>query len=204
MNEGINENLPDGATALEPDDLDGLIPDYITTREDLNEFEKTNIQDALNWVRRQSFTSDNLLTLDFCINLHKRMFDQTWHWAGRFRVREVNIGNTPPHSISTQVRNALDNAAYWIQNNTFRVDEICLRLHREIVWIHPFPNGNGRHSRIYCDIVRQALGNDRFTWGNNNGNLVSADAQRAEYITALREADQGDYNRLLKFATSAR
>ncbi|WP_283163544.1 mobile mystery protein B [Brenneria tiliae] len=136
--------------------------------------------------------------------MHKRMFDETWQWAGRFRIREVNIGNTPPHMISTQVRNALDNVAYWVKNNTFKIDEICLRLHRDIVWIHPFPNGNGRHSRIFCDILRQSLGYEHFSWGNNSGNLASSDAQRLEYIAVLKEAVRGDYERLLKFATSAR
>ncbi|WP_021014253.1 hypothetical protein [Prodigiosinella confusarubida] len=53
MSEGINDNLPDGATELSPDDLVGLIPSYIETREDLNEFEKSNIQQALTWFRRQ-------------------------------------------------------------------------------------------------------------------------------------------------------
>ncbi len=204
MTEGINENLPAGAAELSPDDLMALIPDYITTREDLNEFEKENIQAALNWVRRQRLTCDNVLTVDFCLNLHKRMFDKTWRWAGKFRTREVNIGNTPPHMISTQVKNSLDNVAYWVQNDTFHINEICLRLHREIVWIHPFSNGNGRHSRIFCDILRRALGKQNFTWGNHAGNLASADAHRLEYITALREADRGDYRRLINFATSAR
>jgi len=47
MSERINEGLPEGATELSPDDLVGLIPDYIDTRENLNQFEKSNIQNAL-------------------------------------------------------------------------------------------------------------------------------------------------------------
>ena len=39
----INDNLPEGATELSPDELQGLIPDYISTRRELNEFEKQNI-----------------------------------------------------------------------------------------------------------------------------------------------------------------
>lgn len=202
MSEAINNNLPEGATELSPDDMVGLIPDYIMTREDLNEFEKMNIQQALLWLDKQRLTLDQVLADDFCRKLHKMMFNATWEWAGQFRLREVNIGNTPPYHISTNVRETLENVRYWVENKIFPIDEICLRLHREIVWIHPFPNGNGRHSRIYCDVLRSVLGQGRFSWSNNVDELVDANAQRNEYITALREADQGNYERLLRFAKS--
>lgn len=200
MSEIINDGLPEGATELSPDDLAGLLPDYIVTWEDLNQFEKTNIQNALARLSRQKLSCQQILTVDFCLQLHRNMFDKTWEWAGQLRRREVNIGNTPPYMISMRVRDTLDNAAYWVENDTYPRDEICLRLHRDIVWIHPFPNGNGRHSRIYCDILRRALGSGYFSWGSSGGELVSPDEHRAEYIVALREADRGDYTRLIRFA----
>lgn len=201
MSENINRDLPDGATELSPDDLVGLIPDYIDTREDLNQFEKLNIQSALTRLSKQKLTYPQILTVDFCIQLHRNMFDKTWKWAGQFRRREVNIGNTPPHAISTQVRNVLDNAVFWIENDICSTDETCLRVHRDIVWIHPFPNGNGRHSRIFCDVLRKSLGSSFFNWGNSGGELVSPDKHRAAYILALRRADIGEYDPLIKFAT---
>ncbi|MRT02432.1 mobile mystery protein B [Ewingella americana] len=202
MSERINAGLPEGATELSPDDLVGLIPDYIDSREDLNQFEKLNIQHALHWLSRKKLSYKEILTVDFCIQLHRKMFDKTWEWAGQLRRREVNIGNTPPYMISMRVRDTLDNVAFWIENDTYPPDEICLRLHREIVWIPPFPNGNGRHSRIFCDVLRSALGERFFAWGASAGELVSASQHRAEYITALREADVGDYRRLIRFAVS--
>lgn len=201
MSETINNGLPEGATELSPDDLAGLIPDYIFTREDLNQFEKTNIQQALAHLSRQKLSYIEILTVDFCLRLHRNMFNKTWEWAGQLRRREVNIGNTPPYMISMRVRDTLDNAVFWIENETYPPDEICLRLHRYIVWIHPFPNGNGRHSRIFCDVLRRTLGRGFFPWGISAGELVSPDAHRAEYILALREADNGDYRRLIRFAS---
>lgn len=201
MSETINNGLPEGATELSPDDLAGLIPDYIFTREDLNQFEKTNIQQALAHLSRQKLSYIEILTVDFCLRLHRNMFNKTWEWAGQLRRREVNIGNTPPYMISMRVRDTLDNAVFWIENETYPPDEICLRLQRDIVWIHPFPNGNERHSRIFCDVLRRTLGREFFPWGISAGELVSPDAHRAEYILALREADNGDYRRLIRFAS---
>ncbi|WP_413736324.1 mobile mystery protein B [Sodalis sp. RH21] len=134
----INERLPDGATALSPDDLDGLIPNYIAKRSELNEFEKENIQSALIWLDKSAPTYKRILTNDFCFILHKRMFNKTWKWAGKTKCREVNIGNTAPYLVTTRLKDTLDNTIYWIENSTFPVDEIFLRVHRNIVWIHPF------------------------------------------------------------------
>ncbi len=141
----INANLPFGATELSPDELVGLIPDYITTRDALNQFEQRNILESSRWLSKMNLKCADILTIGFCTRLHSKMFDKTWQWAGKFRTREVNIGNVPPEQISTRLKNALDDAKYWIENNTYPIDEICLRLHRVLVWIHPFPNGNGRH-----------------------------------------------------------
>lgn len=204
VNLPINDNLPLGATKLSNDDLEGLIPDYITKRGDLDEFEKTNITKAITWLRKKNFTYDEILTIGFVFELHKYMFNKTWTWAGQLRKRMVNIGNTPTELIQIRIKNVLDNVKYWIENKTYTTDEICVRLHHELVWIHPFPNGNGRFSRIICDELRRSLGGTYFTWGNTNGNLINPTESRKAYIEALRLADSRNYSRLLEFALSVK
>jgi Fic-DOC domain mobile mystery protein B len=200
-NLNINNDLPEGATKLSPEDLKGLKPDYISTRAQLNEFEKQNIMDALVLLKRKNYSYSEILTVGFCVKLHSMMFNKTWDWKGTFRTYEVNIGNTPPEQITMRIKNALDNTIYWIENKTYPVDEICIRLHHAIVWIHPFPNGNGRHSRIICDELRRSLGYASFTWGNSRGNQEWVNQMRSNYINALRSADRKDFAPLLLFAT---
>jgi len=198
----INKDLPFGATELSPDDLEGLIPSYITTRNDLNEFEKTNITNAISWLRRKNLKYQFLLTMELFFELHSKMFDKTWTWAGTLRQNPVNIGNTPIDQIQIRVKNVLDNVRYWIEQKSFVVDEICIRFHHQIVWIHPFSNGNGRFSRIICDELRRSLGGESFTWGNSADNLISSSHGRTDYMAALRTADKKDYSRLIAFAKS--
>jgi Fic-DOC domain mobile mystery protein B len=195
----INKNLPIGATELSIDDLNGLIPDYISIRKELDEFEKANIARAIIWLRKKKFLYTEVLTLKFIFELHKRMFDKTWKWAGILRTQAVNIGNTPIEQIQMRVKDVLDNVIYWIENKTFSEDEICIRLHHKLVWIHPFPNGNGRFSRIICDELRRSLGYELFSWGGTDIDLVEANENRKLYILALRVADRGDYRLLLDF-----
>jgi len=66
------------------------------------------------------------------------------------------------------------------------------------VQIHPFPNGNGRHSRLMADLLAMQLGHERFSWGR--GSLRTAGAARARYVEALRAADDHDIAPLLVFA----
>ena len=47
---------PSGATPLAPEDLEGLIPDFVATRADLNLVEFENITKALPWARQRART----------------------------------------------------------------------------------------------------------------------------------------------------
>jgi len=79
-------------------------------------------------------------------------------------------------------------------------DEIAVRFHHAIVFVHPFPNGNGRWSRLMADILIARLGQPKFTWGSSA--LRAADETRKVYIAALKSADGHDFTALLEFARS--
>jgi len=95
----------------------------------------------------------------------------------------------------------LDDAKYWIDNKTFKPDEIAIRFKHRIEVIHCFPNGNGRHSRLMADIIIEKIyGLPVFNWGA--GNLKNAGEIRTNYINALKNADDEDYKLLIDFARS--
>ncbi len=195
----INDDLPVGATPLSPDDANGLIPKNISTRGQLDQFESRNIQQGLLWAMKTQRKPSDILSLDFCLKLHKQLFDKTWAWAGQFRRYEVNIGNTPPERVMVQLKNCCDDTLAWIEFSAYPLDEIAIRLHHRMVAIHPFPNGNGRHSRIMADLLLKALGQPLFTWGNK-ANLTLQSKSRMDYLSALRLADKGDLTDLLAYA----
>lgn len=88
---------------------------------------------------------------------------------------------------------------YWIENKTYDFDEIAVRFHHKLVWIRPFPNGNGRFSRLAADLLLEFNGHARFNWGQSN--LVADQKERDKYFNALRLADNKmEYGPLLKFA----
>jgi Fic-DOC domain mobile mystery protein B len=191
------EILPfgDGHTALNDDDAEGLIPAYMSTRGELFEAEQRNIAEAL---LQDVPTIDRLLDDSYLRNLHRSMFDRVWRWAGTYRIRETNIGIDPKH-ISTAIRNLVEDARMWV-NFEENSDDVAVRFHHRLVSIHAFPNGNGRHGRIYADYLAQAIGRSPFTWGFHLG--LSTEDLRARYLRALRNADNGNLDELLIFARS--
>ena len=188
-----------GATPLDPDEAAGLVPTHITTQGDLNAWEQANILQGDRWARRQK--KRDLLDEGFVRELHKKMFDQTWQWAGTFRKSNKNIGVDWPQ-ISMKLRDLLDNTRYQIEHQVFDPDEIVVRFHHQLVWIHAFPNGNGRHARLMADILTMRLGLPRMTWGGDTVALTSVGAVRETYLTALRAADRGQLENLIEFARS--
>lgn len=188
-----------GATPLDPDEGAGLVPSHITTQADLNAWEQANILQAVRWVARQK--KRDLLTEGFVRDLHRRMFDQTWKWAGTFRQSNKNIG-VDWTQVAVKLRNLLDNTRFQIDHKVFEPDELVVRFHHQLVWVHAFPNGNGRHARLMADVLAQQLGRPRMTWGGADVELVSMGTVRDRYLRALREADQGQWSALIAFARS--
>ena len=127
------------------------------------------------------------------------MFDQTWKWAGYYRSTERSLG-IAAHLIRDALAGLLGDAQYWVEHGTYMPDEIAVRLHHQMVFIHPFANGNGRHARLMAEVLAQRLGRPVFTWGS--AELVRDGDFRARYIEALRAADGNDIQPLLRFARS--
>lgn len=188
---------PEGATPLNPDELDGLLPSHITTQKQLNEWEFANIKEAELWAFGRKHR--NLVTVDFMTGLHKRMFGETWGWAGTFRLTEKNIG-IAPQGIRVALRDLCADVVEQLKHQYWTLDEIAARFHHRLVSIHPFPNGNGRFSRTMADLLLVQNGQERFPWGY--GDLVKTGETRRFYISALQAADARDYEPLLRFVRS--
>jgi len=187
---------PDGATPLDPDELEGLKFKHISTRSELDQLEQAAITEGMTWLSNQK--NPDVLSEAFVRKLHKKLFGAVWKWAGTFRKTEKNIG-VDPFQITVQLRNLLDDAKYWVENEVYPPKELAARFHHKLVYIHPFPNGNGRHARIMADALLTKLLNESVINWAGGYKLESMNKRRDEYITALRAADGHDFKALLEF-----
>jgi Fic-DOC domain mobile mystery protein B len=169
----------------------------VATRGDLDRAELENILEARTWAASRTWKPDDLLDSYALADLHHRMFAQVWRWAGKWRSRETSIGIAPEH-IQTDLRILVDDARAWTEFTTYPADEIAVRFHHRLVFIHPFPNGNGRHARLAADLLVRSLGRPVFTWSQLPGVLPDRERYR-EALQAL-DRDRDDVIRLLDFA----
>ncbi|MBI2418275.1 MAG: mobile mystery protein B [Ignavibacteriales bacterium] len=195
---GLTLDYQEGQTPIDDDEKNELLIRTISTRSELDEFEQLGIEDAVAWLNKRRIPLHTMLTESFVKELHERMFGKIWKWAGTFRTSNKNIG-VDKYLIGVELKGLLDDCCYWIDNKTFPPDEIAIRASHRMVLIHPFANGNGRHSRLYADaLIHNGFGGNYFTWGGKS--LIKEGEARSRYLHALRCADMTDYKPLLAFA----
>lgn len=189
-------DYPEGATPLDPDEMEGLKYKHVSTRGELDQLEQAAITDGMKWLDKQK--NPDVLSEAFVCELHKKLFGAVWKWAGTFRKTAKNIG-VDPYQIASQLRQLLDDTAYWVEHDTYPPKELAARFHHKLVYIHPFPNGNGRHARIMADaVLTKLLDEPAIDWAGGY-RLERMNERRNEYIAALRAADGHDLSALLHF-----
>jgi Fic-DOC domain mobile mystery protein B len=192
-----------GGTPITDDERQGLrLP--VLTRNELNRAEARNISNAMLWLfnSRRRLRPESVVTQTWLTGLHRRMYDEVWSWAGKYRTTDRNLG-VPFWQVRVEMRNLEADTRAWLADTSEKRlgdDECAIRFGYRLVVIHPFPNGNGRWSRLASDALVVALGGHRFSWGG--GSLAAGQVRRA-YMAALQTADHtGDFAPLLSFARS--
>ncbi len=194
MTEPNFTNQPKGATPI--NDASGLLQPGVLTLPQLNEAEALNIVAAVEWLERRRIRS--VFHIDFYVELHKRMLDDVWEWAGTFRLTDVNIGDVPYYEVRMRLQEAARDFEVQYEANAVPFLEFIAGYHHRLVWIHPFKNGNGRWARLACDAVATRLrGEPPIVWAS--GNLVLASGERDRYMAALRAADEHDIGPLIEY-----
>lgn len=98
--------------------------------------------------------------------IHKSMFGDIHHWAGKYRNHEVVVGDrnreTIHHSeINKCMRTIFNKTNKDKISSITTIDSLCkllTSLHRDLAWVHPFEDGNGRAIRSYLLILSLSLG----------------------------------------------
>ena len=197
---GLKLEYAEGSTPLDLNEIEGLIP-ALGSQGELNEFEFLNISEALLWSQRQRKAKSQLLSIAMLKEIHLRMFNRTWRWAGKFRKTQKSIG-VEAFRISSEITNLVEDVKVWIEFKSFSSEEIVARFHHRLVWIHPFSNGNGRHSRLCADLLCDQNKWPRSVWSADQ--QISPVELRKIYIHALQQADRGFYAPLVSFMFPAR
>jgi len=188
-------NDRDGHTVLSALERKGIKLSHLTNMAELDEAEQVNINQGLLWLEGQK--GNSYLHETFMLKLHKKLFGEVWKWAGAYRKSEKNIG-VEAWRVPTEVHKWIDDVEYWVDHQSYDWPELVAHFHHRLVSIHPFPNGNGRFSRIFTNYF--CLRNDKPqpTWLY----WLPPRERRAIYIKALQQGDQRNFSPLIEFFSS--
>lgn len=166
---------------------ENLVPEGKTLREI---YEAKNHRKALDFIKEYS----GELSEEFILKLHAIVLrDISERFAGRYRETTVRIfGSDVKFPDSAVVPQLVKNLVYWYNKNKKRYHpfEMAAIFSMKLVSIHPFVDGNGRISRLVMNFI---LKKRRYPWIN------IYNKQRAEYLKAVRKANNEEYKEILSF-----
>ena len=161
--------------------------------------------EADRWAKSQSLDKESLLPFIlevhrvFCEHLPKEMLklkDGSDMEPGKVRERDVQVGihvapgaDVLDHFLERFARIYGQRLEWSKKGGISKLDGILASFaaHHRLVWIHPFPDGNGRVARIATDaMLRQCGVNGASLWSMSRGFAKSAE----EYKAKLAGADQ--------------
>jgi len=184
-----------GATPIE--DLSHLkVPVLMQSELDALEFD--NIYKAEQaYFKRRKFKDTSWFHPAFLKKIHADMFGEVWEWGGKYRTQSVLPIGVEPYLIPLMLLELAQDVRYWLDHpNGMNLIEIAGRIHHRLVWIHPFPNGNGRFGRFVSDLFLFSYRCVLPTWP---GGMHREGAHRSEYLTVLCEADKGDFRAFVAY-----
>lgn len=186
----------DGQTPLPYELTKGLRNDYITTMGELDQLEEANIALGLSWLEGQSANPNSY---KFWLISHKKMFEDVWDWAGKVRGNELeNDDFCRVGQLWNRINQTKTEIDGWIEYSSYPNREFLARVHEQLVGLHPFPNGNGRWSRILTEYYSKFHSFEKPVWGDEFSN--NPVIRRRKYIESLIKAcREGDYSDLISF-----
>jgi len=186
-----------GQSHLDQEELAGLKLVGIKDWTEILNQESKGISKTVVWTEKNQFSTEKIFTELFIREIHKRMFGEVWTWAGKYRLSNKTLG-VEKGLISKELKQLFNNIKFWIESESYDADEITIRFIHRLMQIQCFSNGNARHAKLMADIVIENVFNgDIFTWGES---LNDPKLQREKFLEALKKADKGKMEDLVKLA----
>lgn len=160
-------------------------------------FEAHNHELAINYLYKLIDKNYKIRSIDI-LSLHGLVLRSIEdEFAGRLRnggVRIVGANFTPPNA--NKVSDLLDELIDFVNKNPLGLNDILLAtvFHHQLVWIHPFFDGNGRTVRLAMNLILMRSGFPPAIILKND---------RKKYYEALNQANKGNYQKLALLMTQA-
>ncbi|RTQ47202.1 cell filamentation protein Fic [Hymenobacter gummosus] len=137
---------------------------------------------------------DHLFDVAYILGIHRRALGHIYDFAGRYRTVNLSKGGFVfpaahylPQSMAQLEQELLLSLPHAWPDTAALVPDVA-RVHAELLFIHPFREGNGRTARVLANLMAYKNGSTSFQWEK----LAEPEAFAA-YVRAVQAAARLDY-----------
>ncbi len=182
------------------DSEDELLPNLLglVTQEEigLSEFEgflKAEI------MLTESLSSRTNFNAKYILNIHKLALEHLYAFAGKYRDVNLSKGGFPfaaakflPQTMSSFEEEILSGLPNKYESKEDLIKDIAV-VHGELLFIHPFREGNGRTARVLANLMSRKAG-----YGSLQFDKVGK-KEFEMYVQAVQKSADKDYNKMIEF-----
>lgn len=138
----------------------------------------------------------------YILGLHKEALKHLYPFAGKLRSVNLSKGGFPfaaakflPESMSSLEKEILSR----LKNNYKRREDVIrdiATVHGELLFIHPFREGNGRTARLLANLMSRKAGYESLKFEN------VGKKEFEKYVVAVQSCAKKDYNKMIEFIDS--
>jgi len=135
-------------------------------------------------------------------SIHKTAFEHLYEFAGRLRQVNISKGGFMfpaakylPTAVEEFEKVFLNPLPDSFEDYMHLINHVA-PLHAELLFIHPFREGNGRTARLFADLIALKSGFERFNFEKITENRME------EYISAVQVAADKNYEPMTKLFRS--
>jgi cell filamentation protein len=174
--------------------------EQLPNRLGLTDKDAINSEEAVGFLRAEraaidALSTDTLFSLQYLYALHREALGALYDFAGRLRT--VNMSKNGfmfvaagflPETLATLEHEYLEplSTREW-DNESLLLDHLAA-MHAELLYVHPFREGNGRVARLFAKLIFLAK-----TGNELNFELITKGNNFDRYIGAVQHAANSNY-----------
>jgi len=139
----------------------------------------------------EALTPATTFTLHYLLEMHRLALGQLYAFAGRYREVNISKGGFAFPAARFLPASMKQFEQEWLRkplpNDLAALLYLVGAIHGELLFIHPFREGNGRTARLLANLMLEQQGYARLRW-----DLID-EAAFPHYVAAVQQSGLGNY-----------
>jgi len=186
-----------------PDSQGEVLPNLLSLKIE----KQVNESEFEGFLQAEIYFTENLsartkFNVKYILTLHKEALKHLYTFAGKLRNVNLSKGGFPfaaakflPGAMSEFEKNILANLKNKYSNKEEIIHDIAI-VHGELLFIHPFREGNGRTARLLANLMSRKAGYEGLMFEK------VGKKEFEKYVEAVQNCAKKDYSKMIAFIES--